>query len=178
MPEVIKGMFFTDKLRSICSMLLLLLLFGAVMMSWAFPRHSSVDKETIDSLKQVSSQIERAADNFKKQSDVTAALNATLQRTLDEQESIRDDKFKTLLNRYGVVMPPTVPDPLAGLILSGDNAITGLRPEDHNLRGEYIPPGTSLTSRNKQLQDSVADHEAKADGHTPAVPSGKPKPAS
>jgi hypothetical protein len=178
MPEVIKGMFFTDKLRSICSILLLTLLFGAVMMSWAFPRHSSVDKETVDSLKQVSSQLERAADSFEKQSNVTAQLNATLQKTLDEQESIRDDKFKTLLNRYGVVAPPPVPDPLAGVVLSGDHAVTGLRPEDHSLRGEHVPPGTSLTSRNKQLQDPIADHEAKTDGDAPAVPSGKPKPAS
>lgn len=178
MPEVIKGIFFTDKLRSICSMLLMLLLFGAVMMSWAFPRHSSVDKETIDTLKEVSSQIERAADNFKKQSDVTAALNATLKQQLEEQETDRNGKYQTLLGRYGVVMSPPSPDPLAGVILSGDDAVVGLRPEDHSLGSKHIPPGTVITDRDKQLQDPAANHEGQANGNAPAVPGSKPKPAS
>lgn len=180
MPTDIKNLFFSDKLRTVISAVLMLCILAAVVMSWAFPRQTSspVDVETIRVLKEVSTQLQRAADNLEVQGQKTTALNAELRTQLAKMESNRDVNYQMLLQKYGMSAPsslynPENPSPV-GSIAGTDS---WLRPKDHNLGSEYLSGSSGAAGGNKQLQTPTATDEDSTNRGHPIPASYRPEPA-
>ena len=166
-----RDMFFTDKLRSFASLLLGTLILGAILASWAFPRHSdsTLDKQTLSTLKEVGEQVKRAADNLESQGKLTASLNTTLSQTLALQQSERGDAYKQLLGRYGTETididsypgghqyNPGGPPPTPTVIN------IGVQSPDNRVRSDDIPSGAGAASRDRQLQKPAGSYENPAD---------------
>lgn len=160
MPEAIREAFFSDKARTIATLVLLATIIFVVIGTWAFPRHQGVDQETINTLKQVSNQIQRAADNFEKQSSSTVALNEELTRQLKQAENIRNEGYDELLKKYGIDTEGT-----DGI---GNNPFPELsdrlQPPDNHLGGVNLSPGTKPADGDQQLQVADPERQSKVDG--------------
>lgn len=174
MPTDIKNLFFSDKLRTVITVALLGFILVAVIMSWAFPRQkvSPVDAETIRVLKEVSTQLQRAADNLEVQGEKTTALNTELKTQLAKMESNRDVNYQMLLQKYGMQAPSSIYN-------SEDNSAVGniasvdswLRTKDHHLGSQYLSPGSGTTGGDQQLQTPTTDSKESTDGSHP-IPVG------
>ena len=181
MGEILESTFFSDKLRSIISVVLLVLLMGLIGLSWAFPRESKVSQQTLDTLKEVSGVMKDAALKFEQQSNMTSQLNDTLTKQLQQGEDERNASYNALLQKYGL-------DPAGGNVTNpfGTLPVVGLRASDDHLGGVNLPPGANATSGTRQLQDASQGLATKTDsGHTgnerskssnPSPVVGKPSP--
>jgi len=184
MGEKIRGLFFTDRLRSLVSTIMLILIFGAILVSWMYPKtpKAEIDPKSIELFEKVADKLERAANTFEQQGNNTAALNETLKRQLDLQDQQRTIAYDVLYKRWGI--DPAGPPP--GEVGFSDNAppahspvtVPGmhtrqrLQPPDDHLRGEYVPPSESTGGRNYQLQEPAATHQETFGRSDTRVPGG------
>lgn len=96
------SLFFSDRLRTIGTIALLAMILVSIVVTWAYPRASEVDSRTVQTLQNVSTQIQRTADTLEKQSLSNTKLNETLSKQLKEMEASRSEGYNLLLNRYGL----------------------------------------------------------------------------
>lgn len=176
MGEGIKGLFFTDKFRSVVTIILLLLILGSIITSWAFPRREAptIDKETVLTLKKVSVQLQRAVDNFEKQGKETAELTNALTQQLYRMETSRDDNYKLLLEKYGIKVPDSFKEPAnptgsdAAPVNSNDQ---WLRSEGNYQYSRSLPGDAGAKGGDSRLPKTIADHAHQFDGSR-ATPAG------
>lgn len=157
MPEVIRETFFSDKVRTIATLVLLATILFVIIGTWAFPRNQGVDQQTVDNLREVTNQIQRAADNFEKQSSSTIALNEELTRQLKQAESVRNEGYDQLLKKYGVDMDIVPSD-------SVTKSSGGMRSQDNHLGSIDIHAGAVTAGDSQQLQATDREHQGKTDG--------------
>jgi hypothetical protein len=162
------GAFFTDKVRGVITMFLLVLLVGLWGAQYFWPRHANtLDDQTIDALKDVRGQLERVANNLDKSSEAQTALNQTLARQLDSAKQVRDEGYAKLFKEYGLDLGVAPVDP---------NDPFGLRAPDHDLGGQPVPPSSGSAGADQYLQESAPSNQGKTN------PSGaggsKPKPGA
>lgn len=184
MGEKIRGLFFTDRLRSLVSTIFLILIFGAILGSWMFPKtpKAEIDPKSIELFEKVADKLERAANTFEQQGNNTAALNETLKRQLDLQDQQRTVAYDILYKRWGI--DPASPPP--GTVVFSDNAPPSsvpapvpdvyprsrLQPQAHDLGGKYIPPSEGFGSGNYKLQEPTATHQETLGRSDTRVPGG------
>lgn len=176
MGSNIKGMFFTDGVRSGVTILVLLLILASVAGSWAFPRQKTptIDQETIDALRNVSVQLQKAAKTFEEQGKSTAALTSALTRQLNQAEANRNESYRLLMEKYGVEVPPSfqTPDNPAGSnVYPPNNTAEWLRPETGSKLGRNLPGSSGLAGGSSSVSTATAD-SARAVNNRGAIPAG------
>lgn len=100
-----KDFLFNDKLRGLVTFITLFTILVMICISYWFPKENKVDQETIRALQEVTTQIERAANSLRKQSELTDKANKELTRQLEEMEYNRHENYKELLEKYGLEVP-------------------------------------------------------------------------
>lgn len=104
MSEIQNGLF-GDKFRSVATMALLVLLVILIIITWLFPKQSSVSDETLVTLRNVATQIERVGSNIQRISEVQEKRNTLLEEDLSLRKKQRDGDYDGLLNKYGTFNP-------------------------------------------------------------------------
>lgn len=99
------GLFFNDKLRGMVTTLILISILIMVTLGYLFPKENKVEVETIESLKKVTTQIQKAAASLEEQSKLTDSANRELMKQLQEMEQSRHESYKELLDKYGIESP-------------------------------------------------------------------------
>lgn len=165
MGVFLAGAFFTDKVRSAITMFLLVLIVGLFGFQYFFPRHPTVDTDTLNALNDVRGSLEKVASNLEQAGQSQTALNETLIRQLNAAERIRDEGYGNLLKEYGLDL--ALPAGVTG------NPFGMLSP-DNGVRGKPLPPSSGPAGADKLLQVPASEHEGTVDpGHTPGP---KPNP--
>jgi hypothetical protein len=170
MDEILKGTFFTDKLRTIITVILITLLMALIALSWAFPRESKVSQETLDTLKTVTVTLKDAAEKFEQQANLTSQLNDTLSQQLKQSETVSNENYNALLKQYGL-------DPTSGSIgdpLGVQSGNVGLRSPDNHLGGKHVSPGASAAGGAGQLQKPAEGHATASDSGDTGVQRSQP----
>jgi hypothetical protein len=179
MGAEIKDMFFTDKLRSIVTMLFMAIIVVLIAGSWAFPRQTSsnLDEKSLNTLQEVSKQLKSAADNFERQASESALLRESLNRTLDMQKGERDDVYGKMLQRYGYD-PTNLEAPGAGYSGAAAPPSTvinvGVLPSDDGKRSVNISTSSSNPGGDRQLPNAAGKNQGGSNGSPTPVPAGGP----
>ncbi|EBV8434186.1 hypothetical protein NFI00_000051 [Salmonella enterica] len=135
----LKNALFPDKLRGFMTLILLVIIMCLVLLSWIFPRQSSVSEKTLDTLQNVANQMERVGNNIERASLAQEKRNTLLEQQLQDRKSLRDNDYDALEQKYGKYLGP-VPD--------GDVVISVQQPAKHEGSG-HISVSTSATGKNQ-----------------------------
>jgi hypothetical protein len=159
MGKFLESTFFSDKIRGLVTLFLLVLIAGFLLFQTIFPHKPTLDQETMQSLQNVTEVLRKAAVNLESAGQSQAELNETLKRQLGDLDTARNKGYEELLEKYGLdVDLPTTP---------GDGLINRMQPRNNDLRGKPVPPGSSPTGADQHLQSPTPGHQEKADpGHT------------
>lgn len=172
MAEALKGLFFTDRLRSIISTVTLLVILGVLLGQWIWPKKVELDSQSVKTLQNVVEKMERAASLYEKQGESTLQLNETLKRQLALQEYNRSLNYDVLYKRYG--FDPSIPPP-AGVVPLGADGMPvdtlGMLPSDNDFGSDHTLTGAGAGNRTEQLQEPVAGDQEKSYQRAP-VPQG------
>lgn len=173
MGELIAGTFFTDKLRSAMTAILLVILIALICLSWAYPRSSDVSKQTLDTLKEVSGVMKDAAEKFEQQALTTSTINDTLNQQLRQSETERDASYQKLLKDHGldpgdlyIDYPSAAPPAQFDLPAtpSVPHVVIRMFPENNSVGSQHVPSGTGATGADRELQEQATQHSKPADG--------------
>lgn len=178
----LKGIFFTDKFRSIVTILLLLLILATSVGGWLFPTQKTptIDQETINVLKDVSVQLQKAVKNFEEQGKSTMELNALLSRQLNQAEINRNESYKLLMEKYGVEVPSSFQTPLdypeSGSLVPG-RLDEWVRSKTADQLSGNLSGSSGAASRSSSLPETVTD-SPRATNNRFAIPAGFRAPDS
>lgn len=135
----LKQAFFTDKLRGLSTLLLLIIILCVVSLSWLFPKQSSVSQKTLDTLQNVANQMERVGNNIERVSMAQEKRNTILEQQLMDSKVTRDAAYKALEDKYG-----TYPGDAKRAA-----TVERLQSETVDERGGHVPVSASPTGKNK-----------------------------
>ena len=156
MVDEVKSALFTDKVRSVVTLVLLLLILFLVAMAWLFPRNSGVSTQTVAALEGVVKNMNVAAQNMQNAAASQQQVNEVLRLQLMERKNTRYILYEDLLMKYGIDN------------LNGDGAI-GLQPQDNNQRGGSVSQGIGGARQSGHVQAADANGQKPAHAGTATV---------
>lgn len=130
MVDQVKNALFTDKVRGVATLVLLLMILFLVVMAWLFPRNSGVSAQTVVALEGVVKNMTMAAQDMQRAASSQQQVNEALRLQLSERKGTRDKLYDDLLKNYGI-------DGING------NATNGMQSQNHDQRGGSISQGVS-----------------------------------
>lgn len=94
--------FINDKLRGVVMVALMIAILISTVGAWVYPKQQGLTPESISTLNEVSNQIAKSASALTTQSEITSKLNQKLLNQLEEMETVRDESYQTLKQKYGI----------------------------------------------------------------------------
>lgn len=156
MVDEVKSALFTDKVRSVVTLVLLLLILFLVAMAWLFPRNSGVSTQTVAALEGVVKNMNVAAQNMQNAAASQQQVNEVLRLQLLERKNTRDILYEDLLNKYG-------------LNNLDSNGTVGLQPQNNNHRGGPVSQSVGGAGQNGHVQAADANSQKPAHAGSAAV---------
>jgi len=160
MGKFLESTFFSDRVRGLISIFLLVLIAGFLLFQTAFPHKPTLDKETLQSLQQVTEVLRTTASNLEVTSQGQAELNDSLKKKIGELDVTRKKDYAELLKTYGL----DVDLPTSGDLDDGHH---GVQQRSDDQRRKPVPPGSVPAGADKHLQTPATGHEEKTDASHP-----------
>lgn len=166
MGQTIKAWLFIDRLRSVVTILALLIGVGFLVWQTTSPRPVKLDEESLTTIKDATETMRRAAHNSEQLVKDNQLFKATIAEQLKTQSKLRDANYDILFEQYGVSVKPNA--------ISSDPPRTGigLQSLPDSIGGLAIPPDESRPDRVQQLRYSVKHSPEADDRSTTGVPGG------
>jgi len=172
MGQAIKAWVLLDRLRAIVTLIAVVIGAGLIIWQFVSPRPVKLDPEALNSIKEATEQIRRAAQGTEQVVKDNALFKSTIQDQIKNQTKLRDANYDLLFEEFGV-------DPLPkSLGLGGFGGTDGMQPQPDHLGGFHVPPDPGGPSGVQRLRDPIADQPKAADRSTPGVPGGNSHPPS
>ncbi len=134
-----KDALFSDKLRGVTTLVLLMIILCIVLLSWMFPKQSSVSEKTLDTLQNVANQMERVGNNIERASLAQEKRNTLLEQQLSDRKDSREKDYDALEQKYGKYN---------GNATVGDAAV-GVQQQTVNEGSRHVPTGAGTASKDK-----------------------------
>ena len=158
MGAFLESTFFSDKIRGMITMFLLVLIAGFLLFQALFPHTPTLDKATMTSLVEVTETLRKAASNLESAGQSQAELNDTLKQQLGAMSVARSKGYEKLLKEYGLSVDlPTS---------SGPGYINGVQQSPDNIGRKPVPTGASPASSNPILPIPITKHKNPPDAST------------
>lgn len=134
-----KDALFSDKLRGVTTLVLLMIILCIVLLSWIFPKQSSVSEKTLDTLQNVANQMERVGNNIERASLAQEKRNTLLEQQLSDRKNDRENDYNALEQKYGKY------DGNASV----GSAAVGVQQQTIDERSRHVSISTSPASKDK-----------------------------
>lgn len=171
MTKAIKGWLFLDRVRSVATLIAILIGLGLLAWQTYSPKPVKLEAESYAIIKEATIALQRTADLSEQIVKDNQVFTAGVKEIMQRQAGLRDANYEFLLGEYGAGPRPTTygggPPPDSGLLEQPDSV--GRDP---------VHPDPGRQDRVQRLRDSLTDHAKTADGSGTGVSGGgSPSPS-